>query len=464
MMTFPRQRVAVLSTVVATLIVVACDTGDPIDPGTGNEVWRVAPRTAVLRAINATLRLATVDPLGNPTLVTGISRRVIEPGIVQVDETGRVTASAPGTARVVVETDTRADTATIEVRQDVTTVTVAPSTASLAVGETRQLSSELRDANGFAVVGRAVSWASSANGVASVSNNGLVTAHAAGAATITASSEGRSATSVVAVTATGSAPALFVDDFESGNLNDFGRWHDIVGSGFAIVTASNEGITAANGTKVLKFAPAGTALSHFVATGATSPHERLYLSFQMYRPSSWDAVNNQVRAGGIRGSVTQWGSYGVGWGSTASCPGEPNNQHGQEFMFAYVFQDPARWALRTYTNWLGTRKLTENPPTCGGGYAIGAGNLPEATYHDVNFAPTANAWHRYEIEVRLNDVGQANGWQRIWVDGVLKIEHLNVTYRTTAGFKLWAVTFDTATINGSAFYIDDVVVRSSRAP
>jgi hypothetical protein len=130
-------------------------------------------------------------------------------------------------------------------------------------------------------------------------------------------------------------------------------------------------------------------------------------------------------------------------------------------MFAYVFQEPA-WALRTYTNWIGVRKFTEDPPTCGGGYAMGAGNNPAATYHDVNFIPTVNAWHFYEIEVRLNDVGQSNGWQRIWVDGVLKIEHANVMYRTTPNMKLWAVTFDPGNLAGGPYYLDEVVVRSSR--
>jgi hypothetical protein len=154
----------------------------------------------------------------------------------------------------------------------------------------------------------------------------------------------------------------------------------------------------------------------------------------------------------------------VGWGTPGSCPDDPNNVNQQEFMFAYAFQDGGSWGLRTYTNWLGQQKLTQNPPTCGGGYAIGSGNNPQATYLDINFVPTVNAWHKYDVEVQLNDVGQANGWQRIWVDGVLKIEHLNVRYRTTAAMKLWAVTFDTGTLAGGSIYIDDVTITSARSP
>jgi hypothetical protein len=261
------------------------------------------------------------------------------------------------------------------------------------------------------------------------------------------------------------ADTLFIDGFESGSLGDAGRWQDIVNTGASIVTATSEGISAVSGARVLKLTSPGVGMTHFVATSASSPYEHLYLSFRMFRTTAYEAANPGVRAGGIRGSTTQWGSFGVGWGTPGSCPDDPNNVTQQEFMFAYVFQDPAAWALRTYTNWLGQQKLTDNPPTCGGGYAIGGTNSPPATYLDINFAPTVNAWHQYEIEVQLNTVGQANGWQRIWVDGVLKIEHVNVRYRTTAGMKLWAVTFDTGHLQGTgALYVDDLVVGRQRAP
>jgi hypothetical protein len=182
----------------------------------------------------------------------------------------------------------------------------------------------------------------------------------------------------------------------------------------------------------------------------------------MLRTAAYQAANPGLRAGGIRGSTTQYGSFGVGYGGTGSCPDDPNNVNQQEFMFAYVFQDPAAWALRTYTQWLDEQKLTTNPPTCGGNYAMDPGSNPQATYLDVNFAPTLGAWHTYEVEVQLNDVGQANGWQKMWVDGVLKIEHLNVRYRSTAGMKLWGVTIDSGTIHGGELYFDDIVVANAR--
>jgi alpha-tubulin suppressor-like RCC1 family protein/uncharacterized protein YjdB len=58
--------------------------------------------------------------------------------------------------------------------------------ASLAVGETVQLTAVAHDAKGAEVIGQAVTWATSAPSVASVSKDGLVTGIAPGAATITA--------------------------------------------------------------------------------------------------------------------------------------------------------------------------------------------------------------------------------------------------------------------------------------
>ena len=80
------------------------------------------------------------------------------------------------------------------------TVTVAPATVQLtALGATEQLTAEVRDQNGNAMAGAAVSWASSAAAVATVSASGLVTAVANGTATITATAGGASGTATVTV-------------------------------------------------------------------------------------------------------------------------------------------------------------------------------------------------------------------------------------------------------------------------
>jgi len=77
-------------------------------------------------------------------------------------------------------------------------VAVSPSSATLDVGRTLQLTATLLDGNGQEVSGD-VSWTSSNNAVASVTENGLVTAVAEGGATITASAGSQSGGAVVTV-------------------------------------------------------------------------------------------------------------------------------------------------------------------------------------------------------------------------------------------------------------------------
>jgi len=97
----------------------------------------------------------------------------------------------------------RTDTATVTVTcgaSPVASVSVAPPSVAVPVGQTVQLTATPKDANGTALAGRTVTWSSSNTSVANVDGSGLVTAAAAGSATITATSEGQSGTSSVTVT------------------------------------------------------------------------------------------------------------------------------------------------------------------------------------------------------------------------------------------------------------------------
>ncbi len=82
----------------------------------------------------------------------------------------------------------------------VETVTVTPNPASVQVGATVQLAAALEDADGNALSGRTVTWASGATGTATVNGSGLVAGVAAGTVTVTATSEGKSGSATVTVT------------------------------------------------------------------------------------------------------------------------------------------------------------------------------------------------------------------------------------------------------------------------
>ena len=101
-----------------------------------------------------------------------------------------------------------------------TTVAVSPGTARLSsVGETAQLSAEVRDQNGRAMPGATVTWTSSDPSVVTVDASGLVTAAGDGTATVTAASGSASGSATVTVeqstervTVTPDSAALLVGD------------------------------------------------------------------------------------------------------------------------------------------------------------------------------------------------------------------------------------------------------------
>jgi alpha-tubulin suppressor-like RCC1 family protein len=79
----------------------------------------------------------------------------------------------------------------------VATVTVTPTSSTMAVGSTLGLTAKTLDVAGKVLTGRTVTWTTSDGTVATVSQTGLVTAVTPGSATITATSEGKNGTSAI---------------------------------------------------------------------------------------------------------------------------------------------------------------------------------------------------------------------------------------------------------------------------
>jgi uncharacterized protein YjdB len=120
--------------------------------------------------------------------------------VATVSATGVVTAVSPGAATITATSEGKLASTTVTVsRVPVGTVAVAP-VGTLRVGQTATLSATVKDANGSLVTDRAVVWSSDNFAIASVSQNGVVTAVSVGTATITATSEGKSGNTVVTIT------------------------------------------------------------------------------------------------------------------------------------------------------------------------------------------------------------------------------------------------------------------------
>jgi uncharacterized protein YjdB len=113
---------------------------------------------------------------------------------------GVVTGAKPGTATITAAVGSVQNTATVTVMAPVSTIDLAPTSTSIVIGGTTQLTATLKDASGNVLTDRTIDWKSDADLVASVSPAGLVTSKSVGTANITATVEGKSATAKITVT------------------------------------------------------------------------------------------------------------------------------------------------------------------------------------------------------------------------------------------------------------------------
>lgn len=81
----------------------------------------------------------------------------------------------------------------------VASISLTPDSSDVVVRGSGQLAATTRDASGATLSGRTVSWSSSSDAIATVNSSGLVTAVSSGTVTITATSEGKSASARVRI-------------------------------------------------------------------------------------------------------------------------------------------------------------------------------------------------------------------------------------------------------------------------
>jgi trimeric autotransporter adhesin len=119
--------------------------------------------------------------------------------VATVDAQGVVTAVAAGSATISATSEGVTGSTTVTVSAvPVARVDVIPTAVSLNPTQTSQLTATVYDA-GNNVLSRPVTWTSNAQGVATVSATGVVTAVAPGSATISATSGGVSGTAIITV-------------------------------------------------------------------------------------------------------------------------------------------------------------------------------------------------------------------------------------------------------------------------
>jgi len=156
---------------------------------------------SVLQGQTVQLTATPRDANGNPLTGRVITWQSSNSAIASVNGSGLVSGvAAGGPVTMTATSEGQSGTATVTVTlAPVAAVTVTPSAANIAITGTVQLTATPRDANGNPLTGRAISWSSSNNNIATVNGSGLVTGVTAGSVTITATSEGQSGTASITV-------------------------------------------------------------------------------------------------------------------------------------------------------------------------------------------------------------------------------------------------------------------------
>ena len=162
----------------------------------------ITPASVTLTAVGATAQLdATVYDSGNkPILNATVNWMSSDPTVATVSAGGLVTAVTNGAARITASSGNNSANAAITVMQTAGRITVLPAAVTLmAVGETAQLTASVSDNNDVPIADVEVEWSSDDPAVATVNDEGLVTALANGATLITATSGTATASATVTV-------------------------------------------------------------------------------------------------------------------------------------------------------------------------------------------------------------------------------------------------------------------------
>jgi uncharacterized protein YjdB len=165
------------------------------------------PSASVAVGATSALQATVKDQSGNTMTGQTIAWSTNNAAAATVSSTGIVSGVAAGSATISASTAGVSGSSAIAVTAGpppppvVTTVTVSPTSASVVAGATTTLQATVKDQNGNVMTGQTVTWTTGNAAAATVNSSGVVTGVAAGSATITATSSGKTGTSSITVTA-----------------------------------------------------------------------------------------------------------------------------------------------------------------------------------------------------------------------------------------------------------------------
>lgn len=267
---------------------------------------------------NQTLQVGTTLQLQYNVLASDnstISGRTVgftstNPGVISVSGTGLVSAVAVGQATVSLIVENKNATVTFIVEQQpVASIRLTPAVPQLLrVGGTLQVTATPLNGAGQTLNGRVVNWSTNNPTVATVSTAGVVSALASGAATLTAESEGRTASLPITVTEVPPrsitlAPDAF--DLATGVtrqiipviIDSLGQNVSSLANRNVVWLSTNSAVASVNTAGVVSGVAAGTAKIRLTVDGVTSNDVTVTVSQQVASIRLTPFLNQTIRVG-----------------------------------------------------------------------------------------------------------------------------------------------------------------------
>jgi len=367
----------------------------------------VLPSPSIAAGLTEQAVATPMDDNGAPLADRSITWQSSNPAIASVNNAGLISAATLGTTIISATSEGVRGEGSLSVIAPppvpVASVTVSPATATVQIGQTQQLTATLRDASNNVLTGRSVAWTSSNTAVATTSASGLVSAHAAGSATITATSGSASGTASITVPGTppppvGQGPVVFSDDFESGSLS---KWNET--NTQAVITNASLAHSGNSFMRMTYSGGSGGWMNKYFTQGFTRLYVRLWVRFSTNFAGGTKLVS-------LRGAPI--GQPELGVGRAGICP---NGRDSFSANFVTEFTGADAYPSKMYTYW---QDMWPDPDGKCWGHE---GPRPVWTAPYITPMPvmTKGTWHLVEFAVKMNSSATAaDGEQKFWIDGV----------------------------------------------
>ena len=470
--------------------IVAASTQSATPPVPVVTTVTVSPGSATVGVGGTSALESTVnDQNGNAMTGQTVTWSSSNTAAATVSSSGVVTGVAAGSATITATSSGRTGTSTITVTAVplvVTTVTVAPPAISIVAGTTTTLQSTVNDQNGNAMTGQTVTWSSSNTAAATVSSSGVVTGVAAGSATITATSSGKTGTSSITITApSGSGVLLFHEDFEDSNLASRG-WYDNTN----VELSSAEHVPGSNSSAQYHFLPGATTPT----SGGSQRHKfpasnSFYVSFYVKYSANWIGSGKAYHPHEFYALSTLDGDYDGPSQNVLDVYVEQSYQNGGKPRIEIQDNKSVNYDNGPLPNNLIALTETRSVGGCNG---VVESNITSECFNfgtywynakqligPVTFQPNPgpgykNDWNfveaYFQLNTIVNGIGQANGVVQYWFNGALIIDRHDILFRTGAHPTLQFSQFligpfigDGSPVDQSMF-LDNLRLATSRIP